>query len=172
MTWSVLRESITSYFDETGKWGALKRIRKWKDGNQIPLLLWDLHIAECLPRHHFDRWCPGEARRDEDPVPIRVGEGGLGPRFLEVHSDDIASTAISRTNGTNMEGQDPTSMMTLDARPRSNCGTIGNRARTAGSVPDGMLQLETEWREPGRYYPGRNTTIQILGRHGPQYGLY
>jgi len=45
-----LRETITSYFEEAGKWGALKQVKRWKTGTTY--LTWDYTYHSISPEYY------------------------------------------------------------------------------------------------------------------------
>ncbi len=45
-----LRETVTSYFEESGKWGALKQVKRWKTG--ATYLTWDYTYTALRPDYY------------------------------------------------------------------------------------------------------------------------
>jgi len=46
----LLKETVTSYFEEDGKWGALKQVKRWKTGTTY--LTWDYSYYSPDPEHY------------------------------------------------------------------------------------------------------------------------
>jgi RHS repeat-associated protein len=62
VTGALLRESINSYFDETGKWGALKQMKRWKAGTTTPIYsIWDFTYSRVASNVTISIDGPGEA---------------------------------------------------------------------------------------------------------------
>lgn len=78
----VLRETITSYHEETGKWGALKRISRWKDGTNY--YTWDYAYTSNVPTSYtIGVDAPGEGGVTNILYQYGIAKEASAPDFLK-----------------------------------------------------------------------------------------
>jgi RHS repeat-associated protein len=81
---TLLRETINSYFDETGKWGALKQTKRWKTGTTNPIYyIWDFAYSRDASNVTISVDGPGEAGVTQVKYQYGIEKEVSTPGFLK-----------------------------------------------------------------------------------------
>jgi len=152
------RETISSYFDETGKWGALKQLKRWKTGTTY--YTWDFTYSRDAPNVTISVDGPGEAGVTQVLYRYGVGKEVSTPGLLK-YTRNVSKYGYVEDEWNQYGG---TRSYVYDDLGRTTAVEFRHDWKPGEPKPDPFLTVSHNWRPNGEnrveITHGDSTTIQ------------
>ena len=152
------RETLSSYFDETGKWGALKQMKRWKAGTTY--YAWDFTYARSGENLTVSVDGPGAAGTSQILYRYGVEKEAWAPGFLK-YTRNVSKYGFVEAEWNQYGG---TKSYVYDDLGRPTSVELTHDWVPGEPKPDPFLTIGYAWRPNGEnrveITHGDNTTIQ------------